>query len=170
MTDIYPLTFQWSGEAMVPLNLRGAAKQYKVGETYRLAPREERSLASHNHFFAALQETFNSLPHESEDMYPTVKHLRKRALIKAGYRNERSIVCSTAQEAEKVAAFIKPLDDLAYVALRDNVVTVYTAKSQSERAMGKAEFQKSKDDVLRIVAELIGVTGKELGSNTGEVA
>lgn len=170
MTDIYPLTFQWDGEVMIPLNPRRAELQYTVGETYRLVPNEDRSLTSHNHYFAALGEAFKSLPHEAEDHYPTVEHLRKRALIKAGYRNERTIVCATPLEATKVAAFIQPLDDLAYVISRGNMVAVYTAKSQKESAMGKADFQKSKDDVLRIVAELIGVTTDELAKNAGQSA
>lgn len=170
MADIYPLTFQWDGEVMIPLNPNRADKQYVVGETYRLVPSEERSSASHNHYFACLKDAFNSLPNELLDAYPTVTHLRKRALIKAGYRNERSIVCDSPAEAVKVAAFIEPMDDLAYITSHDNVVTIYTAKSQKIRAMGNKQFQASKDDVLRIVGELIGISADELRLNAGQAA
>jgi hypothetical protein len=40
------------------------------------------------------------------------------------------------------------MDEYAIVTVREAVVTVYTAKSQSMRAMGRETFQKSKDDVL----------------------
>ena len=56
----------------------------------------------------------------------------------------------------RVAAFVRPLDDFAVVETDGLVVTVYTAKSQSMRAMGKKTFQESKDAVLRVIAELIG--------------
>jgi len=49
------------------------------------------------------------------------------------------------------------MDDYAVVVARDAVVVVWTAKSQSMKAMGKVEFQRSKDAVLTECARLIGV-------------
>lgn len=159
-----PLPFQWDGEAMHVLSgfQRQADQLFVIGETYRLAPVEDRSAASHRHYFAAINEAWQNLPEGMADDYPTPEHLRKAALIRAGYRDERSIVCANRAEALRVAAFIKPMDEYALVATSETVVRVYTAQSQSVRAMGKAEFQKSKDAVLDALAAMIGVTTREL--------
>ena len=156
MTAIPPLAFDWTGENMSPKLPKLADKFYVVGEVYRLAPHEERSAVSHRHYFASINEAHNNLPEDIADKLPTPEHLRKFALVKAGYRDERAIVCPTKGEAMRVAAFVRPLDDFAVVETDGLVVTVYTAKSQSMRAMGKKTFQESKDAVLRIIAELIG--------------
>lgn len=162
MTDIPPLDFQWDGEAMRPHRKGLADKHYVVGENYRLAPTEHRSVNSHNHYFAAIHEAFMNLPESMADRFATEDHLRRYALIKAGFRDERSIACASKAEARKIGAFIKPLDDYAVVVVRDNVVIVYTAKSQSYRSMPKAEFQRSKDEVLRVLAEMIGTPQSQL--------
>lgn len=159
-----PLPFQWDGEALRvrPSFQRQADQMFCIGETYTMAPVEDRSAASHRHYFASINEAWGNLPEDLAPRYPTAEALRKAALIRAGYRDERSIVCASKAEALRVAAFIRPMDDFAYVTVSEAVVTVYTAKSQSVRAMGKAEFQQSKDDVLTALAEMIGVTTSDL--------
>ena len=54
------------------------------------------------------------------------------------------------------------LDDFAIVVVTGSVVTRFTAKSQSQRAMGKADFQASKDAVLDLAAQLIGATPQQI--------
>ena len=162
---IPPLDFAWDGEALKPSGphwARQADKHYVVGERYRMAPYEERSVQTHNHFFACLHEAWQNLPEHLAERFRTVDHLRKYALIKGGFRDERSVVCASKAEAARIASFIEPMDDYAIVTARAAVVTVYTAKSQSRRAMGKDEFQKSKDAVLEIVSGLIGVAPETL--------
>jgi hypothetical protein len=88
--------------------------------------------------------------------------LRKKALIRKGYADHRDHVCADSLVARKLRAFIKPMDDYAIVEVRENVLRIWTAKSQSVKAMPKGEFQRSKDDVLDFVASLIGVTADEL--------
>lgn len=165
-----PLPFQWDGEAMVPLRPRLADRYYVVGEVYTLEPLEDRSEASHNHYFAALHDAWLNLRDDLLDQYPTVEALRKRALIKAGYRDERSIVCESPEQAQAVAAFIEPMDRYAVVIVKDNVVWHLTAKSQSKKAMGKTEFEASKKAVLDIVSNLIGVSTDDLRRNAGRAA
>lgn len=171
--DARPILCSWDGESFAPASpywQRQADEAYTVGETYRLAPYEERSWRSHQHYFACINDVWQNLPEHLVDQYPTSEKLRKHALIKTGYHDSRSVACASAEEAERVAAFIRPIDDYAVVTIRDNVVTIYTAKSQSMRAMGKATFQKSKDDVLGILANMIGVNSNELRKNAGEAA
>lgn len=171
MTDrIPPMIFDWDGEAMVPRLPRLADRYFVVGEEYRLAPAEERSGASHRHFFAQIAEAHANLPEDLAERLPTPDHLRRWALIRTGFRDERSIVASSKEDAERIASFVKPLDDFAVVTVSGPVVTVYTAKSQSARAMGKQEFQASKERVLDFIASLIGVERGDLERNTGAAA
>ena len=163
-----PVTFRWTGVAMVPHGRFAALceRQFGRGEDYRLVTYEQRSEKSHDHFFVTVAEAFKNLREDDAIRFPTEDHLRKWALIKAGYADERSVVCSSKAEAVRLAAFVRPLDDYAVVAVSGAVVTVWTAKSQSLRAMSKATFQKSKDAVLGILAAMIGVTAEILKSNT----
>lgn len=150
---------------MVPLRPRLADKEYCIGELYRLGVIEERSRNTHNHYFALLHEAWSNLPDDLAERFQTEEHLRKYALVKAGYFDERSIVCGSKAEAQRVAAFIKPMDDFAIVTVSEATVRVYTAKSQSKRAMGAKDFQDSKTKVLEIVAALIGVTPEALAKS-----
>lgn len=154
-----PLTYAWDGEAFAPLPrfAKHADKEFVIGQNYRLEVQEERSAISHRHYFASLHEAWLNLPEVHAERFATEEHLRKYALIKAGYRDERSIVCASKAEAQRVAAFIRPMDEYAIVTVHDATVIVYTAKSQSSKAMGKQAFQESKQAVLDIVSQLIGV-------------
>lgn len=134
-----------------------ADKDFVVGEVYKMAEHHDRSEATHNHYFAAVKNGFDNLPDHVKGEYPTVEHLRKKALIRCGYRDERDIVLSSMAEAERVAAFMKPMDDYAIVVPCNCVVRVWTAKSQKKSAMDAREFQKSKSDVLDFIDDLLGV-------------
>jgi hypothetical protein len=154
-----PIQFSWDGDSFVPLARfrKTCDHEFVVGEIYRLAVQEERSAVSHNHYFACLNEIWKNLPDELAARYPSVEHLRKRALIKAGYFDERSLVLGSPEQAQAVATLVNAMDDYAVVVVRDAVIKVFTAKSQSAKAMDKREFQRSKTLVLEILADLIGV-------------
>lgn len=168
-----PILSIWDGEAFIPISPawgKRADGHYVVGERYYIAPIEDRSGRSHRHYFAAVAEVWKNLPDEYAERFQTAEHLRKWALIKTGWRDERTVVCAGKAEAQRVAAFTKPIDDFAVVVARDAVVVHWTAKSQSARAMGKQDFQKSKDDVLGVLAEMIGTTPDTLKANAGKAA
>ena len=167
---IAPISFEWDGEAMIPLNPRLADRQYVVHEKYRLIPHEERSANSHRHYFAAVREAFENLPENVAENFASQDHLRKWALIRVGYRDERTIACSSKAEAQRVAAFCKPMDEYAVVVVREATVYQWTAQSQSMRAMGKKKFQDSKTKVLDILAEMIGTDTRTLQQNVGKAA
>lgn len=167
-----PIMFEWDGDSMKPLPhfVRACDRQFVVGAKYRMEVSEERSGASHNHYFAAINEAWQNLPPQYAERYPTAEHLRKRALIHAGYYDEQSIVASSDREAQRIAAFIGGLDEYAVVVVRSNVVTRLTARSQSARDMNKQEFQASKTAVLDALAKLIGVETRELERHAGRAA
>lgn len=158
-----PILCRWDGEAFKPAGpywAKQADRDYCVGETYRLVTHEERSAASHNHYFAAINDAWQSMPDAMLADYPTAEHLRKKLLISCGYADERDFVCGSKAEAQRMREFIRPMDDYAVIIVRDDVVRVYTAKSQSKRAMGAKAFQESKTAVLDAIYALLGVERK----------
>lgn len=142
--------------------LKRCAEMFVIGQRYVMEALEERSMRSHRHYFALIREAWENLPDEKVERYPTPEHLRKHALIRTGYRQERQFVCSSKAEAQRVAAFIDPMDLYSLVTFREQVVTVYTARSQSTRAMGKDEFQLSKDAVIGWIAQELKVSPEAL--------
>lgn len=156
-----PLVYQYLGEGEFKTPsmywARKADAKFVVGETYKLSEHHDRSDATHGHYFACLASGWQSLPDHLLELYPDVETLRKKLLIKCGYADERSIVCASKAEAQRLGAFIKPMDRYAVVIVKDAVVTVYTARSQSYRAMGRSEFAKSKEKVLAALDDLLGV-------------
>lgn len=163
-----PIMFQWTDDGhMVPasqFHARRADEQFCVGDTYSMVQQAQRSPSSHNHFFACIATAHDSLPDELLEVYPTPEHLRKKALIRKGYRNEREYVCASAAAARDLVLTIRDLDDYAIIEARDSVVRIWTAKSQSRAAMpGNGEFQRSKAEVLDFIADLLGVDPETLG-------
>jgi len=136
---------------------RKADEQFVVGQAYLMEPVGGRSKVSHNHYFATIADAVENLPDELREIYPTSEHLRKKALIRKGYRDEREHVCGSDAEALRLAATIRPLDTYAIIETRGRVVRIWTAKSQSHAAMpGNGEFQQSKSDVLEFIDALLG--------------
>lgn len=161
---VAPVPMRWDGEAMAPLPnfARIADQRFVVGEVYAMAPVEDRSAASHRQYFAAVNEAFHSLPERLTMEFASADALRKRALIMTGHRNASVTVCMFKTEAKRVAALMQQDDEFAVVVVDGKTVTRLTAKSQSMPAMKKEEFQKSKDDVLGYLADLIGVAPEDL--------
>ncbi len=153
------LRYEGEGDFRVMSNFWAARadKEFVVGETYKMVEHHDRSINSHRHFFAVIAEAWSNLPDHLLETYPTSEHLRKKALVWKGYRDERTIVAGSPAEAQRLAAFVKPMDDFAVVTVKDAVVRVWTAKSQSTKAMGAKDFQQSKSDVLDFIDDLLGV-------------
>lgn len=167
-----PLVMKWDGESFTPVGryAKEADANFVVGEVYRLVEVQERSSASHSHYFAALHDAFHNLPEDQSERFNSVEHLRHYALIKCGFANTRQIVCASAAMAQRTADFIRPMASFEIITATEAVVTVYTAKSQSMKAMDKREFQASKQAVLDYVAGLIGVAPATLSREAGKAA
>jgi hypothetical protein len=162
----WPCYYRWDGDVMVPMARfkHRCDDQFIIDQVYRLVQEEERSAATHRHFFACLSEGWKNLSDDLAARFPTPESLRHWCLIKSGYADENSIVFDTAKDAKTVAAFIGRMDEYAVVMVSGNVVRRYTAQSQSVRAMDKKTFQESKQAVLELVASMIGVTAAALAS------
>jgi hypothetical protein len=167
-----PIPCRWDGEVLRPHGRfqKQAERQFVAGQVYPIAVEQPRSRETHNHYFAAIEEAWRNLPEGIAEQFPTSEHLRKFCLIKAGHANARSVVCSNQVEAHRIAIFVKPIDPYAVVTCSGNVVTLYTAKSQSLKAMDRKTFQESKSAVLEILSDMIGVKTDDLQKNAGQAA
>ncbi|MBO6755432.1 MAG: hypothetical protein JJ902_03840 [Roseibium sp.] len=163
-----PILYRWDGDAMVPLpHFRARCDdEFVVEELYPLVPDQGRSQRSHNHYFACIKTAWLNLPEMEAANYPSPEHLRKFALIQNRYADERSIVCSSKAEAQRMAAFIKPMDEYAVVLCRECVVKVFTAQTQSKKAMGATLFQESKTAVLDWLEDFLGLERDGLRQNS----
>lgn len=135
-----------------------------IGEQYYIEPKLGRSELSHRHFFALINDMWSNLPERLSESYPTPDHLRKYALIRTGFYDSHQLVCSSIKEANKIAAFIRPVDEYSIVSVDGKIVTRFVAKSQSYKAMGKSDFQRSKQAVMDFLSELIGAERQQLES------
>lgn len=153
----------WDGEHFAPLGRyrKVCDQDFVVGQVYTLETVLERSGNTHRHFFARVHDLWLTLPEGVAERFPSSEHLRKFALIKAGYADQRSVVCANEHEAWKVASFVAPIDSYAVVEVTQNIVTIYSAQSQSLKAMDAKRFQQSKTAVLDIISDMLGVTRTE---------
>lgn len=163
--------------AMVPLPRFGnvVARQFVEGEDYKLVIHEDRSMASHNHYFASVQDGFDNLPEKIAARWPSSEHLRAWCLIETGWFDEKEFDCDTERQAKMLSSFIRTERAFARISVHGNresgwKVIVRTAKSQSIPAMGKDAFQRSKTDVLDLVSSMVGVTTGDLKRNAGRSA
>ena len=150
---------------MVPLRPKAADKEFVVGREYWLDQVSERSWASHQHQFAWIAEAWSNLPEALVETFPTPEHLRKAALIATGWRRETIIDAGNAKAALRVAAYARGEDDFAHVTTRGATVIVHKARSQRMHGldrMDRDEFQRSKDDILGWISNLIGVAPEQL--------
>lgn len=177
MTDA-PTPYEWTDDGSwkpLPRFRKRCDAEFAIGERAILVKHEERSMNSHRHFFAEVHNLWETLPEDMGERFPNDKILRKWALIKAGFCNMTDYVASSKAEAERARKLAEQVaaaqaDGYAIAIRRDCVVTVYTAKSQSIKAMGRADFQASKDAVFRVISELIGVDPATLARESGKAA
>ena len=154
MSETLPLLYEGNGlfRCLHPKRVK-----LDVGEVHGWQMAEHRSKASHDHFFAVVNEAWKSLPEDMADDFPSPEHLRKWSLIKAGFCSETRIVCANNSEAMTLATKAKSLDKYSVVAIDEKVVTIWTADSQRRAAMGRQAFQEAKERALHIISNLLGV-------------
>ena len=159
MSEVLPMRYEGNGmfRCLHPKRVKLA-----VGEVHGWQMAEHRSKASHDHFFACVNEAWKSLPEEMADDFPNPECLRKWALIKAGFCSETRIVCANNSEAMTLATKAKAMDKFSVVAIDGKAVTIWTADSQRRDAMGRQAFQEAKERALHIISELIGTDAATL--------
>ena len=159
MTDVLPMRYEGSGlfRCLHPKRVK-----LDVGAVHGWQMAEHRSKASHDHFFAIVNEAWKSLPEDMADDFPSPEFLRKYALIKAGFCSETRIVCANNSEAMTLATKAKAMDKFALVAIDGKSVTIWTADSQRKDAMGRKLFQEAKERAIDVISQLIGTDAATL--------
>lgn len=159
MSDLIPVACTWRNGCFIPYmgHKKTANNQFVDGEVYTLNPDEQRSSARHRAYFAYVNKAWQSLPDKYLMDYPSSEHLRKRGLIECGYCTFNDFVASSKSEALRMLPFVKGLDQYALVILKDNVVRVYRAESQTYRAMKKERFNQSQEDVENWIAGILAI-------------
>jgi hypothetical protein len=121
-----------------------------------------------------LAEIWSQLPEDMAMRFPHSHNLRKWLLIETGWCTEMEpFLMRTSEAALRLAHELSRNypDDRIYVDPADTcIVRWLQAKSQSMKAMGNKDFQRSKSDVLDKGAELIGISREELDRNAGRAA
>lgn len=156
------MKFEWMGDSFRPIHPALADKHFVIGEQYTLSETQDRSDVSHSHYFSCLQYAWINLPEDQVDKFPTVEHLRSRALIACGYHNTRQIVLHDPRDALKMAFHITEDDSHDVVTVIDNIVTIVRATSQNYKSMNRKTFQESKEAVIDYCAAMIGMTSVDL--------
>src|SRR5687768_6050198 len=121
-----PLPFRWLGDGFTPLRPAAADKAFVIGQVYYLVEHQDRSWASHAHEFAWLHDAWLNLPEDLAEQFPTSEHLRKRALIEAGFYNEMLVDAGTNAAEVRVAHGFRSMDEFAHVVVRGSFVAVRT--------------------------------------------
>lgn len=160
-----PIRMTWDGEALRP---RGPAmqaladEQFVVGASHMVELVKERHMGAHNHYFACIAKAWENLPEDEIERFPDPLTLRKWALIRAGFRNEHTMVYASNAEALRQVPFLRSMGSYCVVVVRGAVATVLTPVSQSRADMSAADFKASKRAVLGVIAKLIGVDPQQL--------
>lgn len=169
---VRPIVFIRVDNHMVPLPRfqRLFDQQFAVSEEYPLIISEERNMTRHRGYFAQVNEAFKNLDEAYANGYPSPDHLRADALIEAGYCSMDQFECKSHEEALRIARRFRREIPLARIRVRDDLVIVYEAESQSVSAMKKERFEASCRAVLQIVASMARTTPAELKKNAGKAA
>lgn len=171
--QIAPVSFEWrevevadhedgvirTVMAMVPVKRfrRFAGEQYQAGHVYRLGPFEEQSEASRGHFFACVHTAWLNLPETVTPRWKSETHMRRWILIRCGWYDEKEFELKDEEQAFRLGTFIRTEDPYASMTVHGNKLIVRRAMTQSPKAMGKHNFEASKQDVLSYLSNLIGV-------------
>lgn len=158
--------------AMVPLPQVRKACDRRFGRdgTHLLAPINERSLAQHNHYFAALHGYYTNLPETISARWTSEEHFRKWCLVECGWFTEKEFDMESDKHAKRLAAFIRPEDIYAHITTRGKTVIVRRARSQAFDAMDKEEFTASSKAVLELAESFVGVKPTKMAKEAGRYA
>jgi hypothetical protein len=169
---IRPVMMTKRGDRMEvePRFLRLFHAQFGEGESYPMMPLEERSMASHRGYFGEVARAFENLAEEYDGKFPDSEYLRKWALVECGFCTEATYPMDSKRDAMTMAAALRKADAYAVITVRENIVRVYTAESQSVPSMPKERFDASKKAVLDLISGMARTTPAELKKNAGQSA
>ena len=108
-------------------------------------------------FFAALRDTWQSLPDHMRRRFPNSEVLRKHALIAAGHCDVITIIVGTKSGAENVKSALEAIDRYCIVDMSGGVLTRYSARSMSRPILKGKGFHEVVHKVTDWIAEQTGI-------------
>ncbi len=167
---IEAVAFIWDGRAMVPLDrFRALAnRQYHAGQEYVLSPHKGRSEESHRHYHACVRKGFDNLPESYSEKILSPEHLRKRCLVWEGYADHTEHLCENDEAIAAMILLVRKLEPYAVMKQEGLLLHIWVPQSQDHASMGHELFQESKERVLSRIANMCGISLKELTENAKE--
>jgi hypothetical protein len=114
-----------------------ADKQFADGDEFPLIKLQPRDMRSHNAYFACVGDAFDNLPEKIAARFATSEHLRKWALIRTNWCDEKEFSFhgrGAEVQARRLSAFIRTEDEYAEV----NVARVDGGEDNREQALDRA--------------------------------
>lgn len=141
------------------------ARQFELEEDYALGPVEGVPSRSRAAIFAQVHDTWDNLP-ETDQRFPSEEHLRKTALVRAGWAKHSQTIWKSKADAMQHALDLREVSEYAVINVdgEDNswVVDVWIAKSIAAGQITEGEFREVKKKALAWLASLTGSTPEEL--------
>lgn len=123
---------------------RDSCRKYKVGEAYRADIVKPRNYRDHCHCMALLTLTYENLPEQYENRWPTFKAFRRAIAEAAGYVEE---YVTMEGEIRRIGL------SLSYDSIPDNV-----------------EFIQVMGDMMAVCAQILGIETPELAQEVQRYA
>lgn len=105
-------------------------------------------------YFAILRKCWENLPEDQAERFPSWEHLRKWCLIRAGWCEMQ--ILTVGPNVRSIAEAMRKLNRFAVIAVNGEVITVFTAKSQSRKNQPKAQFVETSQKVYDILSKMLG--------------
>lgn len=133
-----------------------------AGDLVCLTEDNSRSMKQHRWLFALVRKAFDTLPMDQVLRFPSEEHLRKYALIKAGWCDINTQSFSTPEMAKLAAKAFKIGANITtdgrnftMTVVRDDTVMYVTPRSISLRACKGAEWESACQGVVNYLCELL---------------
>lgn len=108
-------------------------------------------------FFAAIRDSFDTMPDHHRARFPSSEVLRKHALIAAGWCDVMTVVAGSKAAAPGIAAAFQHKDRYCVAIVRGDVVIVSTARSMSRRSLLRPQFREIADKAFAWIEATTGV-------------
>ena len=128
-----------------------------IGECYRVSIYHERSETYHAKYFATIAEAWQHLPNPWDQMLPSPEHLRKYALIKAGWCDSVTLPLKSKSDAIAGVNAARFIDAYCVATATANVLTIFKARSQRKAFQDAHSFYETAVRVFDVIGGIIGV-------------
>ena len=111
-------------------------------------------------FFAIVKDVHRNLAGDLLTRFPNSEYLRKYALIAVGWCTVHTIVGMSEKTAAATTAAILFQNPYCIITFNEGVMTIYSAKSMSRRALLKKQFLDVSEKALEWIEQQTGIDGR----------